>query len=522
MRPIQLSFSLIVVMIFVVGNAQPPQRRPNIVFVMSDDQGYHDIGYHGSDLATPHLDALASEGVKLENYYVQPVCSPSRSQLLSGRYQIHTGLQHRIIRPSQPYGLPLEFPTLADVLRQQGYTTHAVGKWHLGFPTKEYTPLQRGFDTFYGILTGSADHYTYWNCDAHRSWLSEVDGTLRNSSNTTYCGYALRDNDGPSVEGNETYSTHLYTEKAIQHIKAAATTDNPMFLYLAYQAPHSPLQVPEEYQRDFTDIANHDRRIYAGMMKALDEAVKNVTNALKSYNLWNNTIFIFSSDNGAEPALGGNNWPLRGVKTTLWEGGMKTIGFVTSPLIGPEHRGKVSLELMHVSDWFPTISAMAGIQLSPDLYLDGVNQWPMIRDGEPGPRNELLHNIDILSPLQGSTLFNNTFDTRFRAAIRVGDYKLITGDPGNGDWYPKTLSAHGYQKPPFWQPFSINAKNLWLFNVIQDPFERNDLSHTMPGKVREMLDKLVNYQTTARNPWYPDSDPNCDPQIHRGYWEPWM
>ncbi|KAK3749068.1 hypothetical protein RRG08_034043 [Elysia crispata] len=510
---------LIVVMLLAVTNVQCGPSRPNIVFILSDDQGYHDIGYHGSEFPTPHLDSLASAGVKLENYYVQPICSPSRSQLMSGRYQIHTGLQHRIIRPSQPYGLPLQFPTVADILKEQGYATHAVGKWHLGFYKKEFTPLWRGFDTFFGMLIGSANHFTYKKCDTYRTSNRDKKSSKKSGN---FCGYSLRDMDRPYLDGKGTYSTHLYTQKAVQIVEEAARSDQPMFLYLAYQAPHGPLQVPKSYSKDFTDFPNKKRKTYAGMMTALDEGVSNVTDALKRSGLWNNTVLIFSSDNGGTPSNGGNNWPLRGVKATLWEGGMKSIGFVSSPLIGSRRKGKVSTELMHVSDWFPTISAMAGIRLNSSLGLDGVNQWPMIRDGKPSARTEILHNIDILTPLQGSRVYKDKFDTRIKAAIRVGDYKLITGDPGTGKLHPKIMEAKGYKKPPYWQPFNKKAKNLWLFNVVDDPSETNDLSARMPDKVREMLDRLAFYNATALTPWYPDSDPNCDPDLHGGSWEPWI
>uniref|UniRef100_A0A0B6Z776 Sulfatase N-terminal domain-containing protein n=1 Tax=Arion vulgaris TaxID=1028688 RepID=A0A0B6Z776_9EUPU len=363
------------------------EKKPNIVFVVADDYGFRDIGYHGAEFATPNLDKLAAQGVKLENYYVQPICSPTRSQLLTGRYQIHTGLQHDIIWPSQPYGLPLNFPTIADVLRTAGYSNHAVGKWHLGLYKKEYTPLYRGFDSFYGYWEGGEDYFTYYNCDTFHNRTTPPDLRITNSFNYNdilsgkystkqWCGYDLRDMNEPVTNMNGTYSTHLYTRKAIDIVNSAKSADKPFFLYLAYQAVHSPMEVPPQYVKPYSFIQDKNRRIYAGMVSAMDEGVGNLTEALKETGLWNNTVFIFSTDNGGEVYAGGNNWPLRGYKHTLWEGGVRGIGFVTGPLL--KHTGIVQTELMHVSDWFPTIADAVGVKVNTSLNLDGVSQWQMI------------------------------------------------------------------------------------------------------------------------------------------------
>ncbi|GFN88342.1 arylsulfatase b [Plakobranchus ocellatus] len=177
---------------------------PNVVFVLADDYGYNDIGYHGSEIQTPTLDKLAQSGVKLENYYVQPICSPTRSQLMSGRYQIHTGLQHSIIWPEQPNGLPLNSPTLADKMKEAGYSTHMVGKWHLGFYKKEYLPWKRGFDTYFGYLTGSEDYFKH----------------IRKTSFTHKAYLDLHNEQGPVKNESGHYSAHLFTQKAIDVVNS--------------------------------------------------------------------------------------------------------------------------------------------------------------------------------------------------------------------------------------------------------------------------------------------------------------
>ncbi|XP_046580315.1 arylsulfatase B-like isoform X1 [Haliotis rubra] len=374
--------------------------RPNIIFILADDYGFHDIGYHKSEIKTPNLDKLAAAGVKLENYYVQPICTPTRSQFMSGRYQIHTGLQHGIIWAVQPNGLPLDSPTVADKIKQAGYSTHAVGKWHLGFYKDGYLPTNRGFDSYYGM---------------------------------TAC---------------------------------------------------------------------------------MDEGIGNITAALSATGQLENTLIVFSTDNGVQIHAGGNNWPLRGWKASLWEGGFHGVGFVYGDML--KNKGTVNNQLIHVSDWFPTLVGVAGGNTNGTKPLDGFDQWKTISEGGASPRKELLHNIDILTQPKGAKLFNNTFDTRIRAAIRVGDWKLITGSPGNGSWIP----------PPHLSKETIvdtddKEKNLWLFDIAKDPNEHNDLSASQPDIVKKLLDRLEYYQKTAVPPRYPDPDPKCDPKLHGGVWGPW-
>ncbi|XP_038060733.1 arylsulfatase J-like [Patiria miniata] len=409
---------------------------PNIIFILADDFGFHDVGYHGSAIKTPWLDKLAAEGVKLENYYVQPICTPTRSQLMSGRYQIHTGLEHRSFHAVQPDCLPLEDPTLANKLKELGYATHAVGKWHLGFYKKDCWPTRRGFDTFFGYLGGSEDYYTHiYKCDMPGFNCSQLEP-----------GYDFRDQEELAPKYTGQYSTHLLAERA-QHILENSQPNKPIFLYLPFQAPHIPLEVPDQYLKPYREVQDHDRRVYSGMVACMDEAIGNITQKMTELGLWENTVLIFSTDNGGEPIFGGGyNWPLRGVKGTLWEGGIHGVGFVYSPLIPDAMRGTSNTQLIHVSDWFPTLVAgLAGGSLE-GLQLDGFNVWNTISLGSPSPRTEILHNIDPLTQtymsiinwsLEGNQTKDDdfftpsgAFNTTIRAAIRVGDWKLLTGNPG--------------------------------------------------------------------------------------------
>ncbi|CAH1245988.1 ARSB [Branchiostoma lanceolatum] len=343
--------------------AKNMKSKPHIVFILADDYGWNDIGYHGSFIQTPNLDRLASEGVKLENYYVQPICSPSREQLMTGRYQIRYGLQHSVITDDRPHGLPLDEVTLPQKLKDNDYSTYLVGKWHLGFFRKEYLPSRRGFDKFYGFLTGGEDYWSHRRPNMYSQDASE------------YHGLDLRDQDNPVLDQNGTYSTHLFARKATEII-SQHDQDKPMFLYLSFQAVHAPLQAPDKYVERYRNLKNTAVQKYSAMVTAMDEAVGNVTIALRDNGLWDNTVLIFSTDNGARRSAG-SNWPLRGWKNTLWEGGIRGVCFVTSELL--EKKGTTSEALIHISDWFPTLVRLARGSTQDTKPLDGFDVWNSIR-----------------------------------------------------------------------------------------------------------------------------------------------
>jgi len=505
MAKIQVCLSVLALVLVTSSKAQTGEspKQPNIIFVQADDLGFSDIGYHNPEIPTPHLVSLANQGVILENYYVSAICTPSRACLMSGRYEIHTGLSHSVIQNTQPGALPDDSPIISEKLKEVGYSTHMIGKWHLGFYENKWLPHNRGFDTFFGIYGGGADHYNYTSPATYSM----------SPNNPKY--FDLHDQNGDVYSETGRYSTELYTEKAVNVIENH-NQEQPLFMYLSYQAPHTPLEVPKRYSEAYEKNTHWSkkRRQYAGMVAALDEGVENITRALKDQDLWENTILIYATDNGGDPYSGADNYPLRGRKNTLWEGGVRGVGFVSGGAV--KQRGVINKDLIHVTDWFPTLVGVAGGNTDDTLPLDGVDQWATISEGSPGKRDMLLHNIDILTPRYGDPLYDDTFDTSINAAIRVGDLKLVTGTP---------MGYFGIEKLDGFVSFissftGIDNKNVWLFNITADPSELNDISDESPGDVRNLLDRLDGFLKTAVTPLYPDPDPAAIP-VPGGVWRPW-
>ncbi|XP_068206466.1 arylsulfatase B-like [Palaemon carinicauda] len=318
-------------------------EKPHIVLILADDLGWNDISWNNPVALSPNLEALAREGVILDQSYVQPICTPTRSALMSGRYPYTIGTQHGIIRPKEPTGLSMKRKLLSEAMKEAGYSTHIVGKWHLGFCSWDYTPTSRGFDTFWGYYTGAEDYYHHTRRGDQMNEEGEEVACPAgmNHNYAATAGYDFRNNTEVEYSVKGEYSTYSFASYTVDLLESR-NPEEPMFLYLPFQSVHEPLEVPDNYTIPFEHIEDNARRKKLGMVLAMDEAVGRIVEALKSSGHYNNTIIIFSTDNGAPTSSAGNNWPLRGRKGTLWEGGTRGPAFVHSPLLS--RKGVVSNE----------------------------------------------------------------------------------------------------------------------------------------------------------------------------------
>lgn len=408
----------------LAGLAVANAEKPNILVIVGDDMGYADVGFHGcKDIPTPHLDSLAASGVRFTNGYVTgPYCSPTRAGLLTGRQQTRFGHE---FNPSGPNGLPLTESTLPDHLKQAGYVTGMVGKWHLGALPAQ-VPQQRGFGDFYGFLGGAHSYF-------------KTEGMLRGSE--------------PVKELD--YTTDAFGREAVAYVER--NKDKSWFLYLAFNAVHTPMDATLERLAKFEHIANKRRRTYAAMMSAMDDNIGRVIKALKDSGQYENTLVTFISDNGG-PTMkgvtinGSLNTPLRGSKRTTLEGGIR-VPFVVS---WPSHiKPGIFNPMVIQTDLHATALAAAAVTAKPEWKLEGVNLLPFLAGENKDAPHDFLH-------------------WRFgeQMAIRQGDWKLVRYDT------QVDVQADRSGRQP--------TSSARLYNLAQDIHEDKDRSAEMPEKVKEL------------------------------------
>ncbi|MCB1123756.1 MAG: arylsulfatase, partial [Verrucomicrobiae bacterium] len=391
-------------------------RQPNVLLIVSDDMGWSDIGYVSQTVKTPNLDRLAEEGVRLERFYANPLCSVTRAALMTGRASLVTGVSNR-------RGLPLHYPIMAEYFHQSGYATWMVGKWHLGgsrsneFSSPEYLAHNRGFDHFYGHLNGALHYinHTVGSADGLRDWWR----------------------NGEPVD-EEGFQTELLTNEAIHLVKTRGD-DKPFFLYLAYHAPHTPLSPTPTGMELYEDIKDPEQRLLYANITYMDDQIGRLIDVLKVRGELENTLVLFFNDNGGSPRAGSSNLPLNGSKGNVYEGGIRVRAFARWPEKLPSH--VINYQFMSVMDLFPTLASAASIKLPDTLTLDGVDLWDsIVRNRETDRPDFIMGNADI--------------------AVFRPPWKLII--------------------PP-------SGENLQLFDVVEDPYEKQDMVTAKPDIAKELL-----------------------------------
>jgi arylsulfatase A-like enzyme len=405
--------------------AAEPARRPNVLIILADDQGYADTGFHGcKDIPTPNVDSIAAGGVHCPQGYVSgPYCSPTRAGLLTGRYQQRFGHEFNPGDRANEAGLPLAETTIADRFKSAGYATGLVGKWHLGAAAR-FHPQKRGFDEYFGFLGGAHPYFPGMGAPIFR---------------------------GNSVVMEAEYLTDAFAREAVAFIDRHKA--EPFFLYLAFNAVHTPMQATDERLKRFAAVPDRMRRTYAGMTAAMDEGVGKVLDKLRAEKLEGDTVVFYFSDNGG-PTMpgttinGSRNDPLRGSKRTTLEGGIRVPFAVRWP--GHLPAGKVYDRPVIQLDILPTALAAAGVEAKPDWHLDGVNLWPYLTGKNDRPPHEALY-----------------WRMGQQMAVRKGDWKLVRYDPhADGGTGAATPSK--------------------LYNLAQDVGEANDLAAKEPEKLKEL------------------------------------
>lgn len=401
---------------------------PNIILIMADDLGYGGIGCYGNEeIRTPNLDALAAEGIRFTDFHANStVCTPTRAALLTGRYQQRSGLEGVIyVRgDTREVGMDMTETTIAELLRDQGYATGIMGKWHLGYK-KEYNPIYHGFDEFYGYVSGNVDFHSHYDNAGIYDWWHNTDSLYE-----------------------EGYVTDLITEHAVDFIEA--NRDQPFFLYVPHEAPHAPFQGRRDTAYRYPDRefsyygpVEDKHAAYREMVEVMDEGIGKIVTKVREMGLEENTLIVFLSDNGAERDYG-DNGPLRGHKTNLYEGGIRVPGIAYwKGKIGPA----VSDATVMSFDWMPTFLSLASAKKPDDLALDGA---------------DLSGHL-----LAGDALPSRTLFWRYRSqkAVRLGDWKLL-----------------------------LTEQDTTLYNLRSDLSETTNLAAEQPDRVREMLSQLATWE----------------------------
>lgn len=445
-------------LMFLSSCGQAQKNQPNILFIFCDDLGYADVGFNGSpDIITPEMDKLAENGTIFTSAYVaHPFCGPSRAALMTGRYPHEVGTPFNLHSNSSEkneddMGIPLKEVFMSKVLQDAGYYTSAIGKWHLGAAPK-FHPNKRGFDNFYGFLGGG---HNYFPSVYQKQYQQQIKAGVK----------VIRDyiqpleHNGNRVKETE-YITDALSREAVNSIKVAANKKQPFFVYLAYNAPHVPLEAKAEDLEVFKHIKNKERRTYAGMVYAVDRGIGEIVKTLKETNQLDNTMIVFLSDNGGNFDHGANNYPLKGTKGDAWEGGYRVPMFVHWP--NKIKAGKKFDHPVSSLDLYPTFVEMANAKLPKAKKLAGKNIIEDVIANTDAHKDELIYCLR----------YRHGFSD---VGARQGDWKITR--VGNEPWR--------------------------LTNITKDIGEKKNMSGRYPERLKKMVTEMEQWTKSFVSPlWY--------------------
>lgn len=528
------------------------RKPPNIIIILADDVGWNDISLHGSSqIPTPNIDALGYNGVILDKFYTQQTCTPSRAALLTGTYPIKLGLQGIPLNAGENRSLPQHTPTLAERLKELGYSNHLVGKWHLGAACKEHTPTKRGFDTHFGYWSGFVGYFNY-----------EVSAPSPLDPKQNFTGFDLRDNFTPQWGLKGQYATELFTKKSVEIIKKHKD-ETPLFLMLSHLAGHTgyngtELGVPDvdAANKKYSYIESIERRSYADLVNIMDQSVGEIVEALSDKGMLENSIVLFFSDNGAQTEglyqNFGSSWPFRGLKFTLFEGGVRGTGVLYSPLL--KNKKYVNRQLIHITDFLPTFYSAAGGNVSNLGDIDGIDQWEVISGNVSTKRTEILINIDEESGYSGVLGYGGRYKL-LNGSFSNGLYNGYYGDSGRNSTDPSYNITNVLNSPtnlainkltikPLEKTTieklrkeidigsgscrSINrlylCNDLCLFDLYVDPCETENLINdkNLRDVVKDLNKKYLSYLKEVVPEGSHNVDPESDPKRFNGTWEYWL
>jgi len=478
-------------------------KPPHIFLVLIDDLGWGNVGnrasssnrFNGSTMpseaVTPNIDELTKSGIRLNRHYTYNYCSPSRASLQSGRLPVHVSFDNddptttNMNDPISGFaGIPRKMTGIAERLKEAGYSTHMTGKWDAGMATWEHTPMGRGYDSFLGYYHHANDYYTQ-KLGAASTGVKDVCGVKGIDLVDLWC------DQGPANTQNGTvYEEELFRDNTLEIISAHNESE-PLFLFHSFHLIHTPLEVPESYEKKFSFLRNPSRRKYAAMVNYMDEELGLFVTALKDKGMWESTLMVVSSDNGgaiyAGPAAhgidgGANNMPLKGGKLSDWEGGIRVNAFVSGGAVPDQMRNTELDAYVHIADWYATLCEVAGLNATDNRAaeaglppIDSVSQWPLLSGQQSAPVRSEMH-ISAAAYIEGS-------------------YKILIGNT-----MPKSVSHVKPGEVPFagyWPGYGVKAAvdsvikkkqcgQGCLYNIITDPYEENDIADQYP-QVRSRL-----------------------------------